>query len=243
MNEHLVIVVDCGAYTERLRVMKAAHPNTIGIRPADLPLVEGFHPITIPEEWMPLNLKQSPGDPMSFTARRGWWAFNRLSLAAVQTLGLDPDFVLAVESDCVAIEERWRKLMVDLSTRTEDCLVTRLASRANSPNNWYWSHPATLPWMEYGHIGAIYRLSRFGMKACTDAAVECREAFGEVCIASCVARAGGTLGKLNGADTHYNCQTMQADPYKMIPRWDLICHPVKGGSADVPKRSLQFNPS
>ena len=227
---HLVIVVDCGGYTERLRAMKDAHEHVIGIRPADMPEVEGFHPITIPENWLPLHLTQAPGDPMSFMARRGWWAFNRLVLAALPALGLDPDFVLCWESDCVASQERLKSLMADLTTRTEDCLATRIATRGTAPLNWYWEHPATLPWMQCGHIGAIYRLSRFGVKACTDAAEECREAFGEVCIASAVLRAGGTLGHINNGITHLNCQTMKADPTKIRRNSSLIMHPVKSNT-------------
>lgn len=238
---HLVIVVDCGGYTERLRAWKDAHPHVIGIRPADLPHVEGFIPVEIPNNWLPQNLVQAPGDPMSFNARRGWWAFNRLTLAALPALGLDPDFVLAIESDCVASQARWKSLMADLATRTEDCLATRIATRGTAPLNWYWEHPATLPWMSCGHIGAIYRLSRFGVKACTDAAEECREAFGEVCIASSVLRAGGTLGQINNGITHLNCGSCKADPAKVRMNLTLINHPVKSNTYEPIRSTIKVS--
>ena len=218
-----VILIDVMGATERLRALKDAHPNVIGITPHDKPC-EGFTPIVTPEEWLPL---QSYPDNYS---RRCWWACGKLGIAAIRDLALDADFYWLIESDCVARQETWANLFSDHEENNEDGVFVSAKNRGQSPNGPVWGHPCTPSWANCWHINAIYRLSRRAVEWCIASAEETRESFGEMVIGSEIQRHGGSVGLINRGRTLLNCQTIKADPTRVLLNRTLINHPVKSNT-------------
>jgi len=225
--KQLILLLDVGGYTERLRALQDVHPHVIGITPLDKPC-EGFTPIEVPEEWMPdPSLPENTG--LTYT-QRCWHACGTLGLAAIAQLGLEADAFLFIESDCVASPQRWRAFLENNADNTDDGSFICPRTRVESLWNPRWGDPSTPAWANITHLNAIYRLSQRGVAAYLSAAVEMRECFGEMVAGSAIARAGGTIGRLNRGQTHMNNQTMKADPSRVIFNPRLINHPVKSNT-------------
>lgn len=220
--KQLIIILDVGGYTERLRALQAAHPHVIGITPHDHPC-DGFTPIQVPDEWLST-------DPAMDYAKKCWHGTGTLGLAAIQQLGLQADAFWFIESDCVAPTERWQAMIADHAENPTDAIFLCPRTRAETLWNHWWTHPGTPAWCDITHLNAIYRLTRRAVDAYADAAQECRECFGEMVIGSVVKRAGFTLGRINTATTHMNTQTMKADPTRVLLNRRLVNHPVKSNT-------------
>ena len=225
--KQLIICMDVGGYTERLRALQDAHPHVIGITPHDRPCV-GFTPVTVPDEWLPT----APEIPH---ARKCWHATGTLALAAIQQLDLQADHFWIVESDCVASQERWQAMLADNADNITDGLFICPRTRQETAWNHWWAEPGVPHWLSHLHLNAIYRVSSAGVTAWAAVAEECRGAFGEIVIGSAIARAGGSLGKINRTQTHLNSQTVKADPARVILNAKLINHPVKSNTYAPPQ--------
>jgi len=220
--KHLIICMDVGGYTERLRALQAAHPHVIGVTPEDKPC-PGFTPIKVPDEWLST-------DPTMDYPKKCWHGTGTLALAAIHQLRLDADFYWIIESDCVASTARWQAMIADHQENPTDAIFLCPRSKIETLANHWWTHPGTPAWCDVTHLNAIYRLSRRAIAAYLAAAEECRECFGEMVIGSAVKRAGGTLGRINTKTTHMNTQTMKVDPARVILNRNLVNHPVKSNT-------------
>ena len=218
--DQLFILLDVGGYTERLRALRDAGINVIGVTPHNHPC-DGFEPIQVPAEWLPSSETMTADE-------KGWHACGTLGLAAIQQLGLKADAFVLGESDCAAVTTRWAAFMADHEDNPDD--ASFICPRTRAETLWTPRWKTAPAWATITHLNALYRLSRAGADACIAGAEEMRECFGEMSWGSLVARAGGKIGKLNRTKTHMNNQTMKADPARVLIDKRLINHPIKSNS-------------
>jgi len=141
--------------------------------------------------------------------------------------GIKADFYWFVESDAMATPERWRALFLDHEGNDADLVCNAMRERAATPGNPWWSHHGTPDWCDCFFLMPVFRLSARALRECISHAVEMRETFAEVAIASVIRRAGYTVRDANTLQTHWNRQTLTANPATVIPNPRLINHPVK----------------
>lgn len=227
MNE-VVIIQDHNGYTERVRAMQAAHPNVVAASPwtHPHPHTRGFRP---PDTW----LSEDPSMPIR---KKCHYKADAMGLAAVQALGIRADYYWFIESDVVASQARWKAFFADQRNSTADCLCPSLRNRRNHKASIWWKDPHTPDWAEHYFIMACYRLSHRAVVESIRCAEEMRNTFAEVTIPNIILRMGGTFGGTNDRMTHSNVSTFKTHEHKVILNPDLINHPVKSNTFDVPSR-------
>lgn len=219
-----VIIQDHAGYKRRVDALRNAHPQVYAVTPSDKPNDHcvSFEP---PVDWLPT-------DPSMTLHKRCWWKADAMGLAAVKQLGIDADFYWFIESDVVASPARWRALFADFANDTTDLVAPMLRSREQRPNASLWNYGPG--WATHYILMAVFRLSRAALNECTRCASEMREHFSEVSIPSVVHRAGLSMTGLNVRQTHSNSHTLVAHPHRVILNRNLINHPVKSNTFDVP---------
>lgn len=217
-----VIIQDPAGYSERCRALQQAHPHAFAVSPEDKPYAHTLS-VTIPDEWLPADLT------ISFS-RRCWHRGYTLGLAAVQKLAIDADYYWFIESDCVASQERWKALFASHVDNEDDCVSNPFRSRAETKDNFWWTHPGTPDWATHFYVPACHRLSRRAVAELIRTAEETRECFCEHALASTIVRAGFTFSSANDPVTHWNRQTYRFSAEAVIRNPNFLCHPVKENS-------------
>lgn len=224
----VVIVQDVAGYPRRIQALRDAHPNVIAVSPPGVkprPHAPGF---VVPDEWI------SADQSISY-AKRCWLRASFVGLAAIRDVKAEHYWF--VESDVVASQDRWKALFRDHRDNPADCLSNTVRYRYQTVENPWWSHPGTPEWADSFFISAVYRLSARAVAEALRCAEETRECFGELALPSILRRAGMTLESINSRETHWNTQTMKTVDGAVLLNPNLVNHPVKLDTYDVPSKS------
>ncbi|MCF7674604.1 MAG: hypothetical protein K9N23_12955 [Akkermansiaceae bacterium] len=143
----------------------------------------------------------------------------------VKLLRLDNDGgVPRVKSYQQSDIEHWAQLWtgVDVGGRCRvykehmphDGLWTRLSHRSERPGIGWFSDATTPPWGDWYCLGALFRVSARAIDWWEASAIETREVFTEIAAPSVIARAGGTINRINRPHHPplYHCGTMKFNP-------------------------------
>lgn len=220
----VVVVQDHLAYRLRVCALKAAHPHVYAVTPHDKPNAHSVSFKPVPE-WMPT-------DPTMPYRKKCWWKADAMGFAAVRKLKLDSDFFWFIESDVVASQRRWKALFADFENDTSDLVAPVFKTRAEAPGAALWQF--SKPWCDRFMIMAVFRLSRRAVEECMRCGEEMRDVFSEVSIPSIVHRAGMSMTRMNVRQIHSTTQTMGVDPKAIAPKRDLLSHPSKMDTFDLP---------
>lgn len=220
----IVIVQDHMNYRNRVVALKTAHPAVFAVTPWDKPNKHSLS-IRCPDEWLPT-------EPVMPYRKRCWWKADAMGLAAVRAIGERADFYWFIESDVVASQERWRELFRDFENDPSDLVAPMIRTREMKPGAALWEYSPD--WMTHFMIMACFRLSHAAVQECIKNAEACRNAFSEATIPSVVHRAGLTLTGMNVRQVHYTTQSMGVNQRAIAPGRDLLSHPVKSNTFDLP---------
>lgn len=224
-----LIMTDAAGFPVRsdilARTMQAAGVHFRRVSPADK-RQPGAFPVDLPAEWLPAD--DRPLD-------RKHWARNHLHyLAAIRTYGIRADYYWCVEGDVSASPATWLRLLETTADMPHDGLWTRLSHRAENPGIGWFHKPETPDWADWYCLGALFRVSARALDWWEASAAENREVFTEIAAPSEIARAGGTIGRINRPHhpSLYHCGTMKFNPGHVTasppifhPR--MFRHPVK----------------
>lgn len=220
----VVIVQDHLAYCNRVAALRAVHPHVFAVTPWDKPNKHSLS-IRCPEEWLPTVLDMP-------YRKRCWWKADAMNLTAVRAIKAKADFYWFVESDVVASTRRWKELFQDFENDPSDLVAPMIRTREMKPKAALWEYSPE--WMTHFMIMACFRLSRAAVEECIRCAADLRNAFSESTIPSVAHRAGLTLTQMNVRKVHYTTQTMGVNQKAIAPRRDLLSHPVKSNTFDLP---------
>lgn len=225
-----VIMSDAAGYPNRAeilgRVMSAAGIPFFHVSPVDQPQPEALL-VDLPTEWLPV----AEDRPLNW---KHWYRNHLHYLAAVRRYGIHVDHVWCAEGDVSASPATWLRLLETTADMPHDGLWTRLYHRDERPGIGWFSDPTTPRWADWYCLGALFRVSARALDWWEESATETREVFTEMAAPSLIARAGGTIGRINRPHHPplYHCGTMKFNPGHAtrtppIPHPRMFRHPCK----------------
>ena len=203
------IMTDAAGYPNRAaivgRTLSASGIQFFRVSPADRQQ-PGALTVDLPDGWLPSN-----DSPLNL---KHWYRCHLHYLAAVRRHGIKADFYWCFEGDVSASPATWLRLMDTTADMPHDGLWTRLSHASERPGIGWFSHPTTPPWGEWYCLGALFRVSARALDWWEESAAESREVFTEIAAPSVIARAGGTISRINRPhhESLYHCGTMKFNP-------------------------------
>lgn len=204
-----VIMSDAAGYPNRAeilgRVMSAAGIPFFRVSPVDRPQ-PGALPVDLPPGWLPADER-----PIHL---KHWYRNHLHYVAAVRRYGIRADHVWCLEADVAASPSTWLRLLETTADMPHDGLWTRLSHRSERPGIGWFSDATTPPWGDWYCLGALFRVSARAIDWWEASAIETREVFTEIAAPSVIARAGGTINRINRPHHPplYHCGTMKFNP-------------------------------
>ncbi len=221
-----IIVQDPAGYRARVAALEAAHANVFAVSSITHP-----HPYTLP---ININSDWLPSDPSLSYDYKCWLKCEAMAVSAILSHNIIADYYWIIESDAVASQARWKALLSDWESIPADCVSQTVRLRSNSQEVKWWHEDTTPEWADAHLLVSCYRLSRNAVLELARCAVEMREIISEITIPSVLRRAKMTMANVNERHSHWNSQTMKTHDWKVIPNANLVNHPVKMDSFDVP---------
>lgn len=221
-----VIIQDPDGYRSRVAALESVHDNVYSVASATRPNDHSLS-IHVPMDWLP----SSPDLPYNYKC---WLKCEAMAVRAILEHNIIADYYWIIESDAVASQERWKALFADWENIEADCVSQPFRLRINTPDILWWKSPSTPAWTEGHMLISCYRLSRKAVLELARCATEMREVISEITVPSVLMRANMKMVNVNQKQSHWNSQTMKTHEYKVIPNANLVNHPIKTNSFDVP---------
>lgn len=213
----VVILQDHLRLFERLKALRAAHPNVCFVSPAHK--ATQFHtPVEPPPEWM------SGREDLDID-RKCWLKADAMGLAA-STLVPAADYYWFIESDVAATQAVWKALFDEFRTNRADCLATRICYRDEDPRmeKYFTDAPAEA---NRHFVMALYRLSRAAVEASIAEAPSLRECFSEIAVPWVMQKHGMKVGRINGNKRFHSSLSFATKQNHIRVDTNLLNHPCK----------------